>query len=335
MKTGEIRYFHDQLPKDTHRRIYEALEEAMAKRAPIMRLKVEGDVPSIEQLREITMHVYNDHPEFFDLFTSKILYSVAWHTVRIRLTYRHSDKIAKMHMEALQTAVDRFIADCFPEGWRQLSEIRREKMIFDQLTSQVVYDFDALGKSDLPDVHAWSAYGALVQKKAVCHGISCAFKLLCDQVDIPCIVVLGDASGRHAWNLVRIQYRFAHVDCTWLLRSSIDMTIPYARDRYFNVPDWVIKRTRTVDVPYLPKCTSLRFNPFHMRGLCASTCEELCRVLKDQLLHGQKRLAAMLVHYPVANEELNVLVQGLCAANGISMRWYLDDTRTFFGAICV
>lgn len=335
MRTGEIRYFHDQLPQDAHRRIYEALEDAIAKRATNMRLKVAGDELSIEQLQEITMHVYNDHPEFFDLFIPKMFYSIAWHTVYIHLAYRHSNKVAKIHMEELQTAVDRFITDCFPEGWRQLSEIRREKMIFDRLTSQVVYDFDSLSKSDLPDVDAWSAYGALVQKKAICHGISCAFKLLCDQVDIPCIVILGDASGRHAWNLVRIQCRFSHVDCTWLLRSSIDMTIPYARYRYFNVPDWVIKRTRTVEVPYLPKCTSLRFNPFHMQGLCASTCEELCKVLMSQLLHGQKRLAAMLVHYPVANEELNTLIQDISVTNSISIRWYLDDTRTFFGAICV
>lgn len=172
-------------------------------------------------------------------------------------------------------------------------------MIFDRLTSQVVYDFDSLSKSDLPDVDAWSAYGALVQKKAICHGISCAFKLLCDQVDIPCIVILGDASGRHAWNLVRIQCRFSHVDCTWLLRSSIDMTIPYARYRYFNVPDWVIKRTRTVEVPYLPKCTSLRFNPFHMQGLCASTCEDVMQSIDESAASWTEKACGKLVHYPV------------------------------------
>ncbi|MBR4081836.1 MAG: hypothetical protein IKK21_08645 [Clostridia bacterium] len=101
---------------------------------------------------------------------------------------------------------------------------------------------------------AWSAYGALVKGKAVCQGIACAFKLLCDQVDIPSLVVIGTIAAnqeRHAWNIVRIDGQFYHVDCTWMLRNSINQQIPFARYQYFNVPDQMMIENRAMEMCYL------------------------------------------------------------------------------------
>lgn len=90
--------------------------------------------------------------------------------------------------------------------------------------------------------------------KAVCQGIACAFKLLCDQVDIPSLVVIGTIAAnqeRHAWNIVRIDGQFYHVDCTWMLRNSINQQIPFARYQYFNVPDQMMIENRAMEMCYL------------------------------------------------------------------------------------
>lgn len=46
-----------------------------------------------------------------------------------------------------------------------------------------------------------SALGCLVYNTAVCAGFSDTVKILCDTLEIPCIVV---GNGGHAWNFVRL-----------------------------------------------------------------------------------------------------------------------------------
>lgn len=59
---------------------------------------------------------------------------------------------------------------------------------------------------------AWSAfkYGS-----AVCDGYSRATKLLLNEFGIECDIVVGDAGGGHAWNLVKLDGNWYQVDVTW------------------------------------------------------------------------------------------------------------------------
>lgn len=60
-----------------------------------------------------------------------------------------------------------------------------------------------------------SAYGALVTGKTVCTGYARAYKLLCDELSMPCKVVTGTKNGvSHAWNSVSIDSDTFYVDCT-------------------------------------------------------------------------------------------------------------------------
>lgn len=64
-------------------------------------------------------------------------------------------------------------------------------------------------------------YGCLVDEKALCEGYARTFKYLLDKLNIPCILVSGDAvdeSGkteRHAWNYVFINNNWYAIDATW------------------------------------------------------------------------------------------------------------------------
>ena len=50
----------------------------------------------------------------------------------------------------------------------------------------------------------------------VCEGYSEAFKMLCDREGIPCIQIIGDAGGPHAWNYVKMEDgNWYAVDVTW------------------------------------------------------------------------------------------------------------------------
>lgn len=138
---------------------------------------------------------------------------------------------------------------------------------------------------------AWTSYGALVERRAVCHGIAAAFKLLCGRVDLPCILVLGRARERHAWNIVSIGHRFFHVDCTWALRTQINRQIPYMRYRYLNLPDRMMLADRSVECAFLPACKSLRYNPFEMRGMCIRNADSLLSIAAERIAAREERFA--------------------------------------------
>ena len=79
--------------------------------------------------------------------------------------------------------------------------------------SNVAYGYPG-GKKE-PEGDAYSAYGALVLKKAVCNGYAEGMKLLCDLSGVTCKMISGTADGeKHAWNLIS------------LIKSGIMQTLP-------------------------------------------------------------------------------------------------------------
>ena len=78
-------------------------------------------------------------------------------------------------------------------------------------------------------LYADFAVGALANKKAVCAGYAKLYQFLLDQEGIENIYVAArTASEPHAWNLVRYEGHWFHVDCTW------DCSVGY----YKNVNHW-------------------------------------------------------------------------------------------------
>lgn len=61
-----------------------------------------------------------------------------------------------------------------------------------------------------------SAYGALIEGETVCTGYAKAYKALCDQMGLPCLMINGtqDDVG-HAWNMVMLDGEPYYVDCTY------------------------------------------------------------------------------------------------------------------------
>ncbi len=89
------------------------------------------------------------------------------------------------------------------------------KMVHDYLVDNVTYD------SSISKQHIYNIYGALINKEAVCEGYARAFKYLLDNMDIPCVLVVGKAtntqgkSENHAWNYVQLNGKWYAVDTTW------------------------------------------------------------------------------------------------------------------------
>lgn len=92
------------------------------------------------------------------------------------------------------------------------------KEIHDQLIGRVSYDNVAASSSTMSLSHC--AYGALVNKRAVCDGYALAYEYLCKQADIDSCVVYGKVGvdqdfEEHAWNEVKLRSDWYEVDVTW------------------------------------------------------------------------------------------------------------------------
>ncbi|MBO5358321.1 MAG: hypothetical protein J6A78_03275 [Clostridia bacterium] len=98
------------------------------------------------------------------------------------------------------------------------TEVEKERLIHDIVLSQISYDHSAVGQS-LSRVNysrVYDIYGALINKKAVCEGYSRLFQYLCYQVGLNATFVNGRSDNQaHAWNAVRLDGDWYHIDTTW------------------------------------------------------------------------------------------------------------------------
>lgn len=163
------------------------------------------------------------------------------------------------------------------------NEFKLEKYLHDSVVKSVAYDYDSLQQEDCFDAH--SIVGAFLHNKAVCEGIAKAFKLLCNEFGIKCIVVLGkadkegDFSGDkyHAWNLVKIGDESYHVDVTW--DNMYDTEIHHISYDYFNVTTKdILKDHQPIGDP-LPLCDSTRLNYFYSTKSFVSTYSEIVELM--------------------------------------------------------
>lgn len=89
------------------------------------------------------------------------------------------------------------------------------KMVHDYLVDNINYE------SSLAKQNIYNIYGALVNRECVCEGYARAFKYLLDELNIPCIMVIGTGTNsqgeteNHAWNYVQLNGNWYAVDTTW------------------------------------------------------------------------------------------------------------------------
>lgn len=90
-------------------------------------------------------------------------------------------------------------------------------------SDNVVYDQDLYDNRDggvNASAFSFTAYGALVNGRAVCSGYSRAFKVIMDKLGIPCVLVSGYGVSKtgyanHEWNYVQLDGKYYAVDTTW------------------------------------------------------------------------------------------------------------------------
>jgi len=89
------------------------------------------------------------------------------------------------------------------------TDYEKVKAVYDYITINVKYD-SSDGNA------AFSAYSALINRRAVCQGIAqLTYRLLMD-AGVSCRIIPGYGnSGDHAWNIAKVGGKYYYIDATW------------------------------------------------------------------------------------------------------------------------
>ncbi len=111
-----------------------------------------------------------------------------------------------------------------------------------------------------------SIYSVFIGRKSVCMGYAKAFQYLMYEQGIPCILVTGvtgEYNASHAWDMVRVDGDYYHVDPTWgdMYGSGV---MSYD---FLLVDDATVSMNHRIlsDIEY-PACTSMRLNYYVVNG---------------------------------------------------------------------
>jgi hypothetical protein len=112
--------------------------------------------------------------------------------------------------QSFDTAVNQAVATID----MSLDNANKALQVHDYLVTHVDYDEQRLLNNTLPDI-SHSAYGALVNKIAVCDGYSLAYNYILSKVSTIESYVATSNSMNHAWSIIKLDGSYYQVDVTW------------------------------------------------------------------------------------------------------------------------
>ena len=168
----------------------------------------------------------NDNPDIFYIDFSKVYLNTYCVTENGRSTYTvYIDK-----GDNASYLADGFTKDNVNSAISQVESVKKSiisnikendtnfsKILYvhNWLVDNLRYD-ESLGR-----VNRNNIYGALVQKEVTCQGYAKAFKYIMDDLNVPCILVKGEATNsegkteKHMWDYVQINNDWYAIDPTW------------------------------------------------------------------------------------------------------------------------
>ncbi len=133
----------------------------------------------------------------------------------IEVTYpANADEISKKLNDTVADAVSTIKNNLRSDS----SDAERVCAISDYIVTHSRYAYKADGVT--PDDNYASAYSVLVEGRGICEAYADAFNILSRKFNLQSITVSGsvqtnNSSSSHAWNLVKIEDDWYHVDITW------------------------------------------------------------------------------------------------------------------------
>ncbi len=241
---------------------YEKLLATMKRYA--LTVKLEGvDVNTIQKAMKA---VLCDHPEIFWLsgsttYTTTLVNRVV-KDITVEMELARGLRLVELPsmVQRLEHAVDAIV--------KQAGKYSSTYGIVRTVHDCIIDTTDYVEVKDL----CYTAYGCLINRKAVCSGYAKAFMLIMRRLGFAC----GYASGwgrtsgvSHAWNYIRLEGQFYFIDVTWD-DPRVDTSVPAhdnkSWDYFCLTTEELLKTHRLSDEYHVPACNGTKYDHYRYNG---------------------------------------------------------------------
>ena len=156
----------------------------------------------------------------------------------------------KAQEEIVQKKVDQVLANIITPS---MTTFQKVKAVNDYIVSNAKY-----GESTKSSPH--SAHALLIEGQAVCQGYALLTYKMLNQigVDVQYVVGVVDGNVPHAWNLVKIDGKWYHLDTTW--NDPLPNRVGTSSYDYFLVTDTQLKKDHKWVTSDYPAATSTTYS---------------------------------------------------------------------------
>ncbi len=266
-------YYYELLNREQQKAYYAIREGLSEMRDSFPVVKLDGKV-----LSDIYFFVRLDHPELFYSVTFSYRYYADSTYVELVPEYLFSKDKLREHKQAMESRIRKITSKA-----ETLSEREKEQYVHDFLCDTVHYD-------KLKKEYSHEIIGALGNGVAVCEGIAKAAKILFDRLNIWCVVAISESNPekgikyRHAWNVIRIDGVYYHLDVTFdntLAKSEI------RRYDYFNLSDKQVFRDHEPVIWRMPSCNDGEHFYYKEKKISWTTLEEVQNRTRQAVKKGK------------------------------------------------
>ncbi len=262
---GIEEYYFNNLPS-SYNEIYRELYSRLSNREDSAELYARV---SVDDFWKAYYAVLADHPELFWIGSSAQVASnmLTGHVMSYEVESTVDPEQRDSIKQELEDAADRVIAGIDPS----FSDYGKIKAVYEYLINTTDYQ---AGEADSQCVQS-----ALLSHASVCAGYAKAFQYILHRMGFFCSYVTGSIrdGGDHAWNIVRIDGIYYHVDVTWgdpVFADTQDggTGISVMNYNYLCCTDRDILTTHVPDETIaLPACTEDYYNFYKLNGMYYET----------------------------------------------------------------
>lgn len=210
-----------------------------------------------------------DHPKLFWLWFIFIIEICSTDTMKINVTIKsifQKNEIEKKENE-LENKVTDILNQMYNKIGKNATDYDKAKYIHDYICKNCTYFHYPKEESDAVKWKVQTAYGCLCEGKAVCEGIARAYQLLMNRAGVECRTIYGaanedclviklskvlDSNLNHAWNIIKINGEWRHVDVTWDLPRAWykKCVLRGGKYGYFLLTNEEIQEDHRIGIPY-------------------------------------------------------------------------------------
>ena len=234
---------------------------------------------SDEAVEQVFDYVLMDHPEIFYVDG----YSYTNHTLNdviTKITFTGDYLYGIDEVRSRQTRINEYVNKCLAGAPSSEDDYYAIKYVYEYLIDNTEYDLNAEDNQNICSV--------CLNGRSVCNGYAKTAQYILNKMGIECTLVTGTVDTntsygvRHAWNLVRCNDSYYHLDVTWgdssFQTASGEMAdaskLPRINYAYLNVTTADIAINHKVsDLIKIPACNNITDNYYVREGEYFSSAE--------------------------------------------------------------